>query len=301
MDTEIGQLLLTADTMQKKLGHIVRDVRCGSDKITSISTKISRNNHSLATRTEEQANSLETTSSSMEEIASAARQNADNATSANKLAQTMIKQADAGDHSIIATIDAVEDISNRSQQIEDIVGMIDEIAFQTNLLALNASVEAARAGEQGKGFSVVAGEVRNLAERSAKAANEVKTLIADTRETVGRGVSLASASGEALTAIIESVHQVSNLIQEITTASSEQAAGINEINSALSQIDSTTQENSALVEETASASAELVNQAKSLQQLMGYFKLPEPSAMHSTRPPLRPSQRRGKPNRADAA
>jgi len=201
--------------------------------------------------------------------------NAESSLSASSRAEEALGFAQTGETSLNLTIEAVKEIEKSSTEIADIVGLIDEIAFQTNLLALNASVEAARAGDQGKGFSVVASEVRNLAERSAKAANEVKTLVASSIQTVDRGVVLATASGDALKKIVSSVQDVSSTISEIATASKEQALGVEELNKALTEIDSAVQENTILVEETAVSSQLMVEQAEKLQELMKFFQLSE--------------------------
>ncbi len=272
---ETGRVLAAAGTMQARLRQVVDKVRHGAQQISSLSAEIANANSNLAERTEEQANSLETTTSSMEEIAITSRRNADDAESANKLAKEAMALANSGAKSIMATNKAVNNISASSAKIAEIVGLIDDIAFQTNLLALNASVEAARAGEQGKGFSVVATEVRNLAERSATAASEVKTLIEETQQAIAEGSALAETSGEALTSIVSSVKKVHALIEDIALASEEQAMGIREINAALTLIDTTTQENTQLVEETATASSTLAVEAKQLRQVMNFFKLRE--------------------------
>ncbi len=270
---ETGRLTSATKTMHSVLSHIVAEVRVGSLEIANVSSEIAASNTSLAQRTEIQATNLEETASAMEEIASTGRLNAESSLSASSRADEALAFAESGRASLDLTIEAVKEIEESSIEISEIVGLIDEIAFQTNLLALNASVEAARAGDQGKGFSVVASEVRNLAERSAKAANEVKALVTSSIETVNKGVSLATNSGDALTKIVSSVQDVSSTIAEIATASKEQALGVEEINNALTEIDSAVQENTALVEETAVSSGLMVEQAQKLRELMGFFKL----------------------------
>lgn len=270
---ETGRLTSATKSMHTVLSHIVAEVRVGSLEIANVSSEIAVSNTSLAQRTEIQATNLEETASAMEEIASTGRLNAESSLSASSRAEEALAFAESGRTSLDLTIEAVKEIEKSSNEIAEIVGLIDEIAFQTNLLALNASVEAARAGDQGKGFSVVASEVRNLAERSAKAANEVKTLVASSIETVDKGVTLATDSGDALTKIVSSVQDVSSTIAEIATASKEQAIGVEEINKALTEIDSAVQENTALVQETAVSSELMVEQAQKLRELMGFFKL----------------------------
>ena len=272
-NNETGRLLAAADTMQRRLRQIVGDVREGCAQISSLSREIARANADLATRTEEQASQLAKTASSMKEIAVTSKRNADDATSASSHARAAIARATEGADSIRATNDAVAHINESSARIAEIICLIDDIAFQTNLLALNASVEAARAGEQGKGFSVVATEVRNLAERSATAANEVKTLIDETRQAIEQGATLAETSEEALNGIVDSVEKVGGLVSDIAQASAEQAASIGEINASLSTIDVTTRENAALVEETATASHSLADETARLKQTMEFFKL----------------------------
>jgi len=260
------------NTTSNLLG-IVGEIRSAASHISTAANEISQGNTDLSQRTEEQAASLEETASSMEELTSTVRQNADNSRQANQLAASAAEQAKNGEDVLQSTIGAIEEISQSSKKIEDIIGVIDEIAFQTNLLALNAAVEAARAGEQGKGFAVVASEVRSLAQRSASAAKEIKSLIKDSVESVDEGVHLASESGETLSEIVTSVSKVSNLIAEIAASSNEQSQGIEQINQAITQLDEVTQQNAALVEEAAAASESMDEQAKGMNDMVGFFNV----------------------------
>ncbi len=279
---ETGRLLTAAKTMRDRLRHIVGEIRRSADHVRSLSAEIASANGELAQRTAEQASSLQETAASMDRVATASRRNADDAHTASKLAQEAMEKADEGAESMAATNQAVANISDRSRKIAEIVGLIDDIAFQTNLLALNASVEAARAGEQGKGFSVVAGEVRNLAERSAKAANEVKALVEETQRAITEGTRLAEVSATALTRMLHSVKSVHQLIDNIAVASEQQAAGIREINGTLTAIDTTTRENSSAVEETATASHALADEAAAMARAIAFFQLSETSAKTAT-------------------
>ncbi len=270
---ETGELARAVTRMHRMLSKIVTDVRIGATEIANVSAEMAENNTALAQRTEVQASNLEKTSASMEEITSAGKQNAENAALAAVKADEAMQYAEAGATRLEKTIDAVKEIEKSSMEIADIVSLIDEIAFQTNLLALNASVEAARAGEQGKGFSVVATEVRNLAERSANAAREVKELIDASIEKVNQGAHLATSSGQSLEQIVGSVKEVATIIKGIADSSQEQANGVEHINKALSEIDSAVQHNTALVEETAVSSEMMLEQARQLNKLMEFFKL----------------------------
>lgn len=253
------------------LEEMVSKIREGAGNISSAAAEISQGNADLSQRTEEQASSLEETASSMEELTGTVKQNADNAKQANQLAAGARVQAEKGGEVVQSAITAMGQINAASKKIADIIGVIDEIAFQTNLLALNAAVEAARAGEQGRGFAVVAAEVRNLAQRSAGAAKEIKTLIKDSVEKVEDGSRLVNESGKTLGEIVTAVKRVSDIIAEIAAASQEQSTGIEQINKAVLQMDEVTQQNAALVEQAAAASESLDEQAKSLDQLMSYF------------------------------
>ena len=270
---ETGQLLLALKDMNTSLLNIVSEVRSGTDSIATSSTQIAAGNQDLSSRTEEQAGSLEETASSMEELTSTVKQNADNARQANQLAASAAQVAVKGGEVVAQVVGTMESINSSSNKIVDIISVIDGIAFQTNILALNAAVEAARAGEQGRGFAVVASEVRNLAQRSASAAKEIKTLIGASVEQVNAGSMLVAQAGSTMNDIVDSVQRVSDIITEITAASSEQSVGIDEINRAIGQMDAVTQQNAALVEESAAAAESLQHQAHSLAQVVSVFKL----------------------------
>ncbi len=268
---EFAELRDAINTSVTNLLNMVNDINLASGSISSGASEIATGNTDLSQRTEEQASSLEETASSMEEMTSTVRQNADNARTANTLASTASDQASKGGEVVSNAVAAMSEINSSSKKISDIIGVIDEIAFQTNVLALNAAVEAARAGEQGRGFAVVAGEVRNLAQRSAGAAKEIKSLINDSVEKVDEGSKLVDESGKTLEEIVEAVKKVSDIIAEIAAASQEQSSGIEEVNKAISQMDEMTQQNAALVEEAASASESMEEQSKNMIELMRFF------------------------------
>ncbi|PKB19991.1 methyl-accepting chemotaxis protein [Janthinobacterium sp. 64] len=270
---ETGQLLQALKDMNTSLLNIVGEVRSGTDSIATSSTQIAAGNQDLSSRTEEQAGSLEETASSMEELTSTVKQNADNARQANQLAASAAQVAVKGGQVVAQVVGTMESINASSNKIVDIISVIDGIAFQTNILALNAAVEAARAGEQGRGFAVVASEVRNLAQRSASAAKEIKTLIGASVEQVNAGSMLVAQAGSTMNDIVDSVQRVSDIITEITAASSEQSVGIDEINRAIGQMDAVTQQNAALVEESAAAAESMQHQAHNLAQVVSVFKL----------------------------
>ncbi|MGV8891815.1 MAG: methyl-accepting chemotaxis protein [Burkholderiaceae bacterium] len=270
---ETGQLLQALKHMNDSLVSIVGGVRGGTDTIVAASSQISAGNMNLSSRTEEQASALEETAASMEELTSTVLQNADHARQANVLALTASEIAQKGGTVVAQVVDTMASINDSSRKIVDIIGVIDGIAFQTNILALNAAVEAARAGEQGRGFAVVATEVRNLAQRSASAAKEIKALIGDSVDKVDQGATLVDQAGATMKEIVASVKRVTDIMGEISSASQEQTSGIEQINQAISQMDQVTQQNAALVEEAAAAAASLQDQAGTLSQVVRVFKL----------------------------
>ncbi|RDS81823.1 methyl-accepting chemotaxis protein [Dyella psychrodurans] len=272
-DDELARLLTALRTMDQRLVEIVAEVRQGSDAVSTAAQQIARGNDDLSQRTQEQASSLEETASSMEEMTSTVKQNAENASHANQLARGAREQAERGGEVAAQAVTAMREINTSSRKISDIVSLIDEIAFQTNLLALNAAVEAARAGEQGRGFAVVATEVRNLAQRSAGAAKEIKLLINDSADKVRAGSELVDQSGKALADIVDSVKKVTDIVAEIAAASQEQSAGIDQVNNAVSQMDEMTQQNAALVEEASAAARAMHEQADELTNQVGFFQI----------------------------
>ncbi|NMM38202.1 MAG: HAMP domain-containing protein [Glaciimonas sp.] len=270
---EIAQLLVALKLMNSSLISTVGKVRLGTDTIAVASREIASGNADLSSRTESQASSLEETASSMEQLTGTVHQNADNARQANQLAASASTVAVKGGQVVSQVVDTMGSIKASSRKIADIISVIDGISFQTNILALNAAVEAARAGEQGRGFAVVATEVRNLAQRSASAAKEIKALIDDSVRQVDQGSKLVDAAGQTMSEIVSSVKRVADIMSEITAASQEQSAGIEEVNQAIGQMDEMTQQNAALVEQAAAAAESLQDQAKSLAQAVSVFKL----------------------------
>ncbi|WP_077528730.1 methyl-accepting chemotaxis protein [Vreelandella utahensis] len=268
---DFGRLQEAVNETVDVLRNTVEQITDATGNINSAAKEIAQGNQDLSQRTEEQASSLEETASSMEEITSTVKQNADNAQESNQLATAAREKAERGGEIARQVVDAMGEIKSSSSEINDIITVIDEIAFQTNLLALNAAVEAARAGEHGRGFGVVAAEVRNLAQRSASAAKDIKKLIKDSSEKVEHGTKLVDESTETLNEIINSVQTVTDKIAEIAAASNQQSSGIDEINKAVSQLDEVTQQNAALVEEAAAASESLDEQTTSLVDLMSFF------------------------------
>ncbi|MEG1051950.1 MAG: methyl-accepting chemotaxis protein [Janthinobacterium sp.] len=261
-----ASLLFAMQAMRDKLVAIVSQVRSGTDTIHTASSEIAQGNLDLSSRTEQQASSLEETASSMEELTAAVQQNADNALAARSLASSASAVAVKGGAVVSDVVQTMGSINDSSRKIADIIGVIDGIAFQTNILALNAAVEAARAGEQGRGFAVVATEVRNLAQRSASAAREIKGLIDDSVEKVGAGSKLVDQAGATMQEVVDSVQRLSAIIGDITDASEEQRVGIEQVNEAISQMDQVTQQNAALVEQAAAAADALQQQAASCRR-----------------------------------
>ena len=277
---ETGLLLQALKEMNNSLQNIVGQVRDGTDTIATASAQIASGNLDLSSRTEEQASSLEETASSMEELTSTVKQNVDNARQANVLAVTASEVAVKGGAVVSQVVDTMGAIDTSSKKIVDIISVIDGIAFQTNILALNAAVEAARAGEQGRGFAVVASEVRSLAHRSASAAKEIKQLIDDSVSKVDAGSRLVDQAGVMMEEIVNSVKRVTDIMGEITSASIEQEAGIEQINQAITQMDTVTQQNAALVEEAAAAAASLQDQAADMVQVVSVFQLSGADTVH---------------------
>jgi methyl-accepting chemotaxis protein len=270
---EISELLVALKEMSESLANTVNDVRRGTESITLASQEIAAGNQDLSSRTENQASSLEETAAAMEQLTGTVRQNADSARQANQLVESASEVAEQGGQIVTRVVSTMASIKGSSSKIVDIIGVIDGIAFQTNILALNAAVEAARAGEQGRGFAVVAAEVRNLAQRSASAAKEIKTLIGDSVEKVDTGSKLVDEAGKTMGAIVTSVKRVADIMGEIAVASQEQSEGIEEISKAVSLMDEMTQQNAALVEQAAAAASSMQDQAQMLQRAVSIFKV----------------------------
>ncbi|AQR68074.1 methyl-accepting chemotaxis protein [Janthinobacterium sp. LM6] len=270
-----SSLLAEMKEMRNSLVGIVGQVRVGTETIGTASREIADGNIDLSSRTEMQASALEKTASAMEELTSTVKQNADNAREANKLAATASDVALKGGSVVSQVVDTMSSINESAKKIVDIIGVIDGIAFQTNILALNAAVEAARAGEQGRGFAVVASEVRNLAQRSAGAAKEIKILIDDSAEKTERGTRLVGQAGVTMGEVVDSVRRVTDIMSEIASASQEQSAGIEQVNLSIIEMDGMTQQNAALVEQAAAAAQSLQDQAAELAHVVSIFKLVE--------------------------
>ncbi len=300
--SDTSSLLYGMKGMRDSLVAIVHQVRAGTVTITTASTEIAAGNRDLSSRTETQAGTLEETASSMEELTSTVRQNADNARQANALAVSASEVAVKGGAVVAQVVDTMASINESSKKIVDIIGVIDGIAFQTNILALNAAVEAARAGEQGRGFAVVAAEVRNLAQRSASAAHEIKTLIGNSVERVDVGAKLVNEAGSTMQEIVSSVKRVTDIMAEISHASAEQTAGIEQVNQAIGQMDEVTQQNSALVEQATAASAALSDEAVALAKVVSVFTLGKEekavvAPLRRAQPPAPPARRPAPPVR----
>jgi methyl-accepting chemotaxis protein len=283
---ETGRLLRTLKTMNENLGRIVGQVRIGTDTIATASAQIASGNMDLSSRTEVQASSLEETAASLVELTGTVKQNADNARQANELAVAASETAIKGGEVVSQVVLTMGSINASAKKIVDIIGVIDGIAFQTNILALNAAVEAARAGEQGRGFAVVAAEVRSLAQRSAGAAKEIKSLIGDSVEKVATGAKLVDQAGHTMDEIVLSVKRVTDIMGEIAFASHEQTSGLEQINRAIYQMDETTQQNAALVEEAAAAAQSMQDQAVHLSQIVGVFKLAKDRTVTAAKPAM---------------
>jgi len=305
-DGDRSSLMAQLKTMQSSLSEVVDRVRQNADSVASASALIALGNNDLSVRTEQQASALQQTAASMEELSATVKQNADNARQANQLAMGASTVAVHGGEVVARVVDTMKGINDSSKRIADIISVIDGIAFQTNLLALNAAVEAARAGEQGRGFAVVAAEVRNLAQRSAEAAKEIKGLITASVERVEHGTALVDQAGATMGEVVNSIRRVTDIMGEISAASAEQSAGVAQVGEALSQMDQATQQNAALVEQSASAAESLKHQALLLVRAVTVFKVGPTETAVALQPPTvavcpRPSQpapeRRG-PGRA---
>ncbi|MBC7684247.1 MAG: MCP four helix bundle domain-containing protein [Bdellovibrionales bacterium] len=276
---ETGQMMAALHDMNASLIKIVAEVRAGTESIAEASSEIAMGNLDLSARTEQQADSLGQTSGAMRELTGTVQQNADNARQANQLAAKASEVAVRGGSVVSHVVETMGSITASSKKIVDIIGVIDGIAFQTNILALNAAVEAARAGEQGRGFAVVAAEGRNLAQRSASAAKEIKALIGDSVSKVREGSTLVEQAGVTMEEVVASVRRVTDIMGEITSASQEQSAGIASVNTTIVEMDETTQQNAALVEEAAAAAASMQDQAAKLARVVSVFKLGNESAV----------------------
>ncbi|RQH06427.1 methyl-accepting chemotaxis protein [Paraburkholderia dinghuensis] len=270
---ETGRVLGALSDMSSSLRHIVGEVRQSSEEIRNASSQIAQGNAELSTRTESQAASLEQTAASVEELSSTVRLNAENAIQADTLARNAAEVAVRGGQAVSRVVETMQDINRSANSISDIIGTIEGIAFQTNILALNAAVEAARAGEEGRGFAVVAGEVRSLAQRSANAAKEIKDLIDDSVTKVGAGTRLVDEAGSTMNEVVQSITRVADIMGEISSASQEQASGIDQISKAVTLMDEQVQSNAAMVEQASAAAQALRDQSNQLSQTVAVFKV----------------------------
>ena len=270
---EIASVVASMEAMRRSLSNLVAGVRQGSESVSTASAEIAQGNQNLSMRTEQQASALQQTAASMEQLGSTVKQNADNAVNANRLAHSASTVAQQGGEVVAMVVATMKDINDSSRKINDIISVIDGIAFQTNILALNAAVEAARAGEQGRGFAVVASEVRNLAQRSAAAAKEIKQLITESVGRVEHGTALVDKAGQTMTEVVASIRNVTHIMGEISAASSEQSAGVTQVGEAVTLMDQATQQNAALVEEMAAAASSLRGQADDLVNAVAVFRI----------------------------
>ena len=290
-NTDAAQVLRSLQALQDELRRSISAIRSGADGVTVAASEIATGNADLSARTEQTASNLQTAASSMAQLNATVRQSADSASQANQLASSAAAVAQRGGEVVSQVVSTMDEINTSSKKIADIIGVIDGIAFQTNILALNAAVEAARAGEQGRGFAVVAGEVRSLAQRSAEAAREIKSLIGSSVERVETGARLVQDAGSTMGEIVSSVQRVSDIIGEISAAATEQSAGIGQVNGSVVQLDQMTQQNAALVEQSAAAAESLKEQASRLAGAVSSFRLGEgaPAARPAAHKPAAPA------------
>ncbi|MBQ0133350.1 MAG: HAMP domain-containing protein [Comamonas sp.] len=287
---ELGHLLRSLGQMNQRLRDVVGQVRHGVDSVSCAASQIASGNQDLSARTEQTAANLQQTAASIEELTATVSQSADTARQANQLSTTAVQAAERGGHVVEQVVASMQQITSSSHKIADIIGVIDSIAFQTNILALNAAVEAARAGEQGRGFAVVASEVRNLAQRSAEAAKEIKALITTSVSNVDAGSTQVAQAGQSMQEIVTSVRRVTDLIGEITAATREQSDGFTQVNQAVSNLDQMTQQNAALVEESSAAATSMSEQAQRLAQVVAVFRVSSDLASAAvSRPAMAPA------------